>query len=187
MSDPANPKDLIGSKKPPIELIPEAGNFETSLAFLEGALKYGRFNWRKSGVRASIYKAALLRHLAKWWNGSDRDPLTRVKHLANARACIDILFDAEWSNKLVDDRPIRQPDIEKRIDELTDIVKHLQELFKDHNPPQYTIADSEPVQGLKLESVKVVCGALSPAGAYACERLPYHEGDHRDIRRGAVW
>lgn len=138
---PSNPKDVIGSKKLPLELIPWSANAETSLAFLEGALKYGRFNWRIAGVRASVYMAAMLRHLAKWWNGSDRDPVTRVKHLANARACIDILIDAEWSRTLTDDRPPRQPEIEVRIDEMADIVAHLQHLFKHHNPKQYSIGD----------------------------------------------
>jgi hypothetical protein len=140
-SKPSNPKDLVGSRKVPVELVPMAGTYETALAFLEGALKYGRFNWRIAGVRSSIYCAAMLRHIAKWWNGSDRDPLTRVKHLANARACIDILIDAEWSGKLTDDRPPRQPEIEARIDEMQDIVAHLQDLFKDCRPKQYTIAD----------------------------------------------
>lgn len=139
---PTNPKDAVGGGKLPLELIPWSANAETSLAFLEGALKYGRFNWRVAGVRASVYLAAMCRHLAKWWNGSDRDPKTRVKHLANARACIDILIDAEWSGMLTDDRPPRQPEIEARIDELADVVAHLKELFRDCHPHQYTIEDS---------------------------------------------
>lgn len=143
-SKPTNPKDAIGSGKLPLELIPWSANAEGCLALLEGALKYGRFNWRIAGVRASIYQGAMLRHLAKWWNGFDRDPKTRVKHLANARACIDILIDAEWSNTLTDDRPPRQPEVEARIDKMVDIVAHLKELFKDCSPHQNTIADTEP-------------------------------------------
>lgn len=137
-----NPKDAIGSGKLPLELVPESAICEESLAFLEGALKYGRFNWRIGGVRASIYKAAFLRHMAKWWNGSNTDPLTRVTHLGNARACLGILIDAEWSGMLTDDRPPAQPGIEAHIDGLVDVVTHLKELFKAHTPKQYTISDS---------------------------------------------
>lgn len=137
-----NPKDIIGSTKLPLELVPETLLIEASLSFLEGATKYGRFNWRIAGVRASIYKAALQRHLARWWNGEDRDRETRVKHLASIIACAGILLDAELCGKLTDDRPPRAP-IGKLIEENEEIGKHLRELFKDKQPYQYTIKDSE--------------------------------------------
>src|SRR5208282_3717499 len=141
-ADALNPKDLIGSTKLPVGLVPDVLVTEVSLAFLEGALKYGRYNWRAAGVRSSIYHDALRRHVMKWWNGEDRDAKTRVKHLANAGACIAILLDAELQGKLTDDRPVAQPGLSNRIDEQVTIIKHLRELFKDHNPKQYTIADS---------------------------------------------
>jgi hypothetical protein len=142
MADPLNPKDLIGATKLPLGLVPDVLVTEVSLAFLEGALKYGRYNWRAAGVRASIYHDALMRHIFKWWNGEERDATTRVRHLANAGACIAILLDAELQGKLIDDRPIAQPGLSARIDEAMAIIKHLQELFKDHNPKQYTIMDA---------------------------------------------
>ena len=140
-SKPSNPKDIVGSTKLPLGLIPETADIEETMALLEGALKYGRYNWRIAGVRASIYYAALKRHAAKWWNGSDRDPLTRVKHLANARACLTILIDAEVCGMLEDDRP-PAVDLERYIDDMADHVAYLKQLFKDRNPKQYTIADS---------------------------------------------
>lgn len=135
-----NPKDIIGSGKLPLELVPDTIEAEVALSFLEGALKYGRFNWRIAGVRASIYRAALRRHEAKWWNGEDRDQKTRVKHLASIIACAGILLDAELCGKLVDDRPPSAP-IGKLIDEYDATVKHLKDLFKEHDPKQFTIAD----------------------------------------------
>lgn len=137
-----NPKDAIGSGKLPLELVPDILEVEVATAFLEGALKYGRFNWRVAGVRSSIYYAAMKRHMKKWWNGQDADPKTRVRHLASIGACVAILLDAELQGKLTDDRPPRQA-LDVRIDEHEELVKHLKGLFKDHNPKQYTIADSE--------------------------------------------
>jgi Domain of unknown function (DUF5664) len=140
VTKPTNPKDAIGSKKLMLELVPDTVLVEVSLAFLEGALKYGRYNWRVAGVRSSIYRAALGRHLAKWWNGEDRDQKTRVKHLASAIACLSILLDAELVGKLTDDRPPAAP-IGKLIEDNEGIAEHLRELFKGFSPHQYTIAD----------------------------------------------
>jgi hypothetical protein len=140
-SKPTNPKDAIGSGKLPLELVPDTIPAYLALSFLEGALKYGRFNWRVAGVRASIYAAAARRHLNKWWNGEDCDPKTKVHHLASVMACCGIVLDAELCGKLTDDRPPRA-DIGKLIETLEGTVAHLKALFADHSPKQYTIADS---------------------------------------------
>ena len=139
---PTNPKDVIGSGKLSLELVPPVLMAEAATAFYEGAAKYGRFNWRIAGVRASIYYAAEQRHMKKWWNGEDRDPKTRVKHLGNALACIGILLDAELQGMLTDDRPPAQPGFSEYIDELAGTIAHLKALFADHSPKQYTIADT---------------------------------------------
>jgi hypothetical protein len=142
-SKPTNPKDVIGSGKLPLELVPDTAVAYMALSFLEGALKYGRFNWRVAGVRSSIYAAAMRRHQKKWWNGEDCDPKTKVHHLASVMACCAIVLDAELVGKLTDDRPPRA-DMDRLIDSLEATVGHLKELFKDHSPKQYTIADSAP-------------------------------------------
>ena len=141
-SKPTNPKDIVGSGKLPMELVPDTLEAIASLAFGEGALKYGRFNWRIAGVRASIYRAALRRHLADWWNGEDWDPKTGVPHLASVIACAGIMVDADMCGKLTDDRPPRCR-MSQFIDRLSVSWKRLRELFKDHNPRHYTVADSE--------------------------------------------
>ncbi len=136
-----NPKDMIGSTKLPLGLAPDTIGCEVALAYLEGALKYGRYNWRIAGVRASIYHDALGRHFMKWWNGEDADENTRVKHLASIIACAGILLDAELCDKLEDDRPPYAP-MAGLIKEAEETAQHLRELFKDHAPKHYTIADT---------------------------------------------
>lgn len=136
-----NPKDAIGSTKLDLGLVPDTLIVYAAMSFLEGALKYGRFNWRIAGVRASIYNAALTRHQMDWWNGEDTDPVTRVHNLASIIACAGILLDAELCGKLTDDRPPRAP-VAELIDHAPGLVAHLKDLFKDYNPHQYTIEDS---------------------------------------------
>ena len=138
---PTNPKDAIGSGKLPMHLVPDSAIAWLSLAFLEGALKYGKYNWRVAGVRASVYLDAIERHRAKFASGEWADPATSVPHLASIMACCAIVLDAEVSGTLTDDRPPIQPDLPVLIDAMAGKVAHLKELFKDHNPHQHTIGD----------------------------------------------
>lgn len=102
-----NPKDAIGCTKSPLSTVPMNVVFEVGLAMLEGALKYGRHNYRISGVRASIYFDALQRHINAWWEGEDIDPDSGLSHVVKAMACLVILRDAMCQGKLRDDRPPR--------------------------------------------------------------------------------
>lgn len=141
---PSNPKDIIGSGKLPVGLVPDVVTAEASLAFLEGALKYGRYNWRVAGVRASVYNDAIERHRKRWWNGENRDRKTRIKHLASIIASCGILLDAELCGRLTDDRP---PSVDmSQVIDVDDQIAYLKELFKDHSPKQYTIEDTNENQ-----------------------------------------
>ena len=71
----------------------------------EGAVKYGKHNWRVEGVRASIYYDATLRHLLSWFDGEDVDPDSGVHHVSKAIASLMVLRDAMIQNNCVDDRP----------------------------------------------------------------------------------
>ena len=135
-SKPTNPKDIIGSNKVPLSLVPSTTIAYLAVAHLEGHLKYGLVNWREKGVKASVYLDAAQRHLAKWMNGEWADEATHVPHLANALACISIIVDAIECGKLIDDRPKEAP-ITRTLDELSGTVKHLRELFKDCAPIHY--------------------------------------------------
>jgi hypothetical protein len=134
---PTNPKDLIGSDKLPLHLWPVVASAHGCLALLDGMLKYGRHNWRKAGVRTSIYIDAAFRHLVKYWEGQDADPDSGLDHRAHALACIAITLDAEAIGKLTDDRAYRG---EGAIEELADITRHVARLRKKHagrNPKHY--------------------------------------------------
>lgn len=141
-----NPKDVIGSSKLPLHLVPAVITAYACLAFLEGALKYGVSNWRAAGVRSSIYFAATLRHLWKWWNGEEADPKTNVPHLASAIACIGIILDARVVKKLNDDRPPAVP-MGDVMDQLGELVDKLKTLFAEHKPRHWSIADTAEIAG----------------------------------------
>lgn len=140
----SNPKEAIGSTKLDMSLVPSSAVAFLASAFTEGALKYGSYNWRVAGVRASTYIAACLRHIFKWWNGEKTDPATKVYHLANAMACLAIVLDAEVCKMLTDDRPPKA-DMAKLLDELGVTVAHLKEMSKDMKPRHNTALNSPPV------------------------------------------
>lgn len=148
-----NPKDAIGPGKLPMHLIPSSSLGYLSLAFLEGALKYGKFNWRVVGVRASIYADAMDRHLKKWLDGEDSDPKTGVPHLASIMACCAIIMDAACVGKLTDDRPPRMA-TGRLFDDLIERVAHLKETFKDYDPVQWT--EQELIHGHQREERRVL-------------------------------
>jgi len=120
-----NPKDRIGITKVPLHLCPLSGQIHEALALLDGACKYGLYNWRSENVAASVYVAACLRHVLKWYNGRDKDNCSGVHELGHAKACLSIVLDAEESDKLVDDRPPadRSPELlDKYADEVVRIL-----------------------------------------------------------------
>jgi len=78
---------------------------ELGLAFMEGARKYGRHNYRAVGVRASIYYDAAMRHLMAWWEGEDIDTDSDLSHITKAIATLTVLRDAQINNRVSDDRP----------------------------------------------------------------------------------
>lgn len=107
-----NPKDAVGIKKVPFSTVPSEVTAEVGLALLEGALKYGRHNYRSVGVRASVYYDAALRHLTAFWEGQDTDPDSGLSHIVKCLACLYVLRDSQHMGNWVDDRPPRTPDYE---------------------------------------------------------------------------
>lgn len=102
---PTNAKDRVATNRLDMSLFPETAAALGALALAEGDLKYGAGNYRVEGVLASVYVAALRRHLAKWWDGQEDDPITCVPELASVLACVAILVDSQACGKLRDDRP----------------------------------------------------------------------------------
>jgi hypothetical protein len=102
----SNPKDAIGIRKAPMSTLSIPVMLEVGVAMLEGALKYGRHNYREIGVRASVYYDAIVaRHMAAWWEREDLDPDSGLNHVTKAIAGAMVLRDAMIRGKMVDDRP----------------------------------------------------------------------------------
>lgn len=77
-----------------------------STAFMDGAEKYGPYNWRKTGVSMMVYLRALNSHYQLFLDGEDHDPKTKVHHLAYVMAnCAIILDGMTKEGVMVDDRP----------------------------------------------------------------------------------
>ena len=140
---PTNPKDAIGTDKVPLHLWPTDATVLGSLALLDGALKYGRANWRDAGVRASIYYDAALRHLSRWFEGETLDADSGLPHLGHVLACIAILVDSEAAGILVDDRNFNGGHYEDFLARITPQVKRLKEKHSSRAPKHYTINDNK--------------------------------------------
>ena len=121
----SNPKDAIGIRKVPYSTLPTPVLAECGVAMLEGAIKYGRHNYRVIGVRASVYyDAVVARHLGSWWEGEDTDEESGISHLSKAIAGLMVLRDAQIRGKMVDDRPVGTKgfikELNKKVAEMMD-------------------------------------------------------------------
>lgn len=121
-----NPKDLVGNTKVSLTKLPAVAVAHGAMAMMDGAAKYGAFNWRDKEVIASIYVDAAMRHLQCWFEGQETASDSMVHHLGHAMACCAILLDAQAKNKLVDDRPKDDKDLdfmEAQLNKLSEIIK----------------------------------------------------------------
>lgn len=142
MKDSANPKDAAGRAKLPLHLWPATATAMGCLGLLEGMGKYGRLNWRATPVYASIYVAALKRHMDLWFEGQELAFDSNNPHLANALACLAIIVDAQAYGTLIDDRQFSPNDgYQRLVDNLLPQVAHLQALHAGKNPKHYDRRD----------------------------------------------
>jgi hypothetical protein len=137
-----NPKDAVGVRKAGMSCVPAEVLLELGLAMQEGARKYGKFNYRVAGVRASVYYDAAMRHLMAWHEGEDIDPDSGLSHLTKAMACLCVIRDATFRNHFVDDRPPSLPvgwqvDLNKKAGDLIDRLPNAKK--------PYTNLSSEPL------------------------------------------
>jgi hypothetical protein len=107
--DDTNPKDLQGSKKVPLGLLPAAGKIYGALAMKDGAEKYTPYNWRSKKVRYTIYLDAIERHLLALRDGENTAADSKVHHLGHLIACASLLADAIEGGFIIDDRPVAGP------------------------------------------------------------------------------
>lgn len=138
---PTNAKDIVATTRLDLSLIPPTANIYLALALMEGHLKYGGFNFSiaENGVQASVYIAALKRHLTKFEAGEWCDAETLVPHLASIMACCAIAIDAHERGTLKDDRMPAMENISEIFDRAKKIVEHLCEIFPpEQSPGRYT-------------------------------------------------
>jgi hypothetical protein len=104
---PTNPKDAVGMRKARwFSILPLRVLVGVGIAMLEGALKYGRHNYRIAGIRASVYvDAVVCGHLVPWMEGEDIDPDSGKNHIDKAIASLIVLRDGMLEGNWVDDRP----------------------------------------------------------------------------------
>ena len=105
MKKETNPKDAVGIKKSPLSVVPMEVVMEAGLGMLEGALKYGRHNYREVGVRASVYFDGGMRHFIEWWEGVDIDRDSGLNHITKLISDLLVLRDCMIRGNWIDDRP----------------------------------------------------------------------------------
>lgn len=148
-----NPKDILAALKMDTSIIPETLEAFSFPAWLEGALKYGRMNWRVKPVRITVYMSALDRHLKKLKAGEWCDPRTKVPHLAYITCCVGIMMDAFVAGKLVDDRPVANLNAAHFIDSIAPTVTRLNKIFRKESPHQYVIHEGKDKRVKTVDSL----------------------------------
>ena len=147
-----NPKDAIGSTKPPIANVPLSVISEVGMALAEGQWKYGGYNWRVIGVRASEYWDATFRHLKAWWEGEDADPDSQLSHVTKAISALTVLRDAMIQDNWTDDRPPRSKQTPTQV---SDQYKQMLERLKSLQPDPvsgYTQKGQDDVRQAQAEA-----------------------------------
>ena len=125
-ADTTNPKDLLGAKKVSFTSVPPIAIAHEAVAMMDGAAKYGPYNWRDKKVQARIYVDAALRHITSWFEGEEYAQDSGVHHLGHGRACLGILLDAITTGNLIDDRPIKTESAAayaKAVDKINGLIK----------------------------------------------------------------
>lgn len=100
-----NPKDVYGEAKVDLSLCPPAALVYMALGMMEGARKYGAWNFRRTKIKGMVYTAAAERHIKKWIDGQDLDEESLKAELGHAMASLAILIDAIENGNLIDNRP----------------------------------------------------------------------------------
>lgn len=101
-----NPKQAMGDKKIQLQLVPPAASIAIANGLVEGADKYGAWNWRDQPIQLMTYVGSLRRHMDAWIEGENVDPDGHGKtHLEGAIASLAIILDAISCGSGIDDRP----------------------------------------------------------------------------------
>lgn len=148
MEKDTNPKDAIGTAKwRQYAVVPVQVLWEVGVGMLEGALKYGRHNYRGSGVRASVYLDAAKGHLDSFIEGEDIDADSGLSHVTKAICSLFVLRDAMMNDFWTDDRPPKIKNIDGLRDRMGALVKANFERYADKDPHHYShVEDGAPYE-----------------------------------------
>lgn len=137
-----NPKDIQGSAKPNLSVLPLAPLLEVIAALTEGRRKYGPWNWRAEEVSETIYADAAIRHLMQFIAGEDVDPDSGVHHISKAIAGLLVVRDAQLHGCSVDDRYVNQNlNIDAIKKQILDVVEKYPDPVESDLPPRVTDQD----------------------------------------------
>lgn len=186
-----NPKDLVGAKKAPMDLVPAAGAIMSAPAHYNGMEKYGAFNWRLNPVQLMTYLAAIRRHLDAFVDGQDLAEDTGIHHLSHMMAGMNIIADAMGLGNLIDNRPPKGP-AAKMLAEQDRSTKPLPVVSTENDPPRFLCGHAfgeEPspdcgtavhwsrVNGIELKPGPDVeareCGCLGSEHDIGCNQWPF--------------
>jgi|GEM_PF-5803583 len=132
-----NPKDALAGFKPRwFSFIPLRVLIGVGKAMFEGGWKYGKHNYRESGVRASVYlDATVCGHLMPFMEGQDFDE-NGMHHLDKAIASLMVLRDAQLGSNWIDDRPLAAAGFDEQVERETAHFQVMKaELQKKFGPP----------------------------------------------------
>lgn len=101
-----NPKNIAASNRIKIALLPAVGIAHGAHACMNGADKYGPYNWREKEIALMEYASAIQRHIMAWIDGEDCASDSGVHHLGHVIACAAIMLDAIEFESAIDDRPM---------------------------------------------------------------------------------
>jgi hypothetical protein len=98
--DSKNPKDIaaIKEKRIAFHTIPPVAKVLLALAMMEGAEKYGWFNWRKFPIDQKIYTDAAERHLTALQDGEWIDKESNLPHAVKVMACMAVILDSVYKS-----------------------------------------------------------------------------------------
>lgn len=98
-----NPKNIAGSSRVDVTLIPPIALLHCADAMMDGADKYDPYNWRAKKIAMRGYIAAIFRHALAVLEGEDIAHDSLTKHLGHIMASAAIVLDAQAHGCLIDD------------------------------------------------------------------------------------
>ena len=75
------------------DVVPPVALIELAKVMQGGAAKYGKFNWRESGIDIADYYSAIQRHLLALMSGVELDPESGLHQMAHVMANCAIVLD----------------------------------------------------------------------------------------------